>query len=290
MRDIRTVALEAEYFTDSFCPWSWAQEPYYRKLREEFADQIRWRHRLGCTFERWPEDPNDFAGDAAEIDPAQKAKRQEQISLDTRIPIDVGIWQEDPPISAYLANLAVKAAGLQGPDLEDAYLRRVREAVFTERQPLKHIEALLELARRVPGLDPDQLRRDIKSGRARQALREDWEAARRPVPEAKDLQEEAEHIRYGYPTIVLRNASGDYRVVDGETPYEACVQVIQELEPRIQRGAPPTVEAFVNKHPCVTTKEVSVVCELPWEDAEAALERLGWHRRPVGHFCVWERR
>lgn len=283
--------IRAEYFTDPLCSWSWGNEPHYRKLREEFGEQIQWRHRLGGLMERWSEDFYDPLYQLTGGDAEALARHQEEVSLTTRMPIDVGFWLENPPSSTHPACTAIKAAGFQGADLEDLYLRRVREGFLTERRRLDNKEALLKLAKEVPGMDPDRLRKDIDSDAAKQAFREDWEAARRPVPEARDTKVTEGHLRYSFPTLLLFNDSGEYRVLDSDNTYQDYLTAIRELN-GLKRGAPPSTEAFVRKYRHVTTKEVAVVCEVSWEEAEAALEKLAkssvLRKRPVGHFCMWE--
>lgn len=40
-RGTQMKKITAEYFTDPLCSWSWGNGPKYRKLREEFGDQIK---------------------------------------------------------------------------------------------------------------------------------------------------------------------------------------------------------------------------------------------------------
>ena len=284
--------VKAEYFTDPLCSWSWGNEPHYRKLKEEFGNQIQWRHRLGGLMEKWSEDFYDPLYNLTGGDVNSLAKHQEEVSMKTRMPIDASFWLENPPSSSHPACIAVKAAGLQGFDLEDNYLRRVREGFLTEKRQLDSGDALLKLAEGVPGIDLNRLQKDIDGGAAKQAFHDDWEAARHPVPEARDIKVTEGHLRYSFPTLLLRGGTGEYRVLDAENIYEDYLTAIRELAPGIKRGAPPAIETFVRKYRHVATQEVSVVCEVSWEEAEAALERLEKastvRKRPVGHFCLWE--
>ncbi|MDD5434342.1 MAG: DsbA family protein [Nitrospira sp.] len=272
--------IRAEYFTDPLCSWSWGNEPHYRKLREEFGDQIQWRHRLGGLIKRW-------SGNSKEM-----ARHQEESSLKTQMPIDASFWIENPPASSHPACIAVKAAGLQGADFEDAYLRRVREGFLTEKRQLDNKEALLKLSGEIPGISIDRLRMDIDSDAAKQAFQEDWEAARNPVPEARDTTVTEGRLRYSFPALLLTNDSDEYRILDGDNIYVDYLTAIKELAPEIKRGTPSDVETFVRKYRHVATKEVSVVCDISYEKATDALKKLRDARivrkRPVGHFCMWE--
>lgn len=272
--------IMAEYFTDPLCSWSWGNEPHYRKLREEFGDQIQWRHRLGGLIERW-------SGDAKEM-----ARHQEEASMKTEMPVDSSFWIENPPTSSHPACIAVKAAGLQGADLEDAYLRRIREGFLTEKRQLDNKEALLKLAGEIPGISIDRLRMDIDSDAAKLAFSEDWEAARSPVPEARDTTVTEGRLRYSFPALLITNDSGEHRILDGDNTYEDYITAIKELSPEIKRGTPPDIETFIRKYRHAATIEVCVVCEVSREEAENTLEKLVnasiVSKRPVGHFCMWE--
>jgi hypothetical protein len=229
-----------------------------------------------------------FGGDFEQI-----ARHVEETSVKIRMPIDSRLWLEQPPSSTYPAVIAVKGVGLQGADLEDLYLRRVREGFLTERRALDTFASLLHLAKEIPGIDTHRLSADIESGTAERVFREDWQACRTPVPEARDTTECQGWTRYCFPTLILTNESGIYRILDIDHTYEDHLTALQELAHEIHRGIPPSIEALVDTYPSVATEEVSVVCEVSWETAEKALESLvhagRMRRRPVGHFCLWER-
>jgi protein-disulfide isomerase-like protein with CxxC motif len=284
--------LLAQYFTDPLCSWSWGNEPYYRKLRAAFGEQIQWRHRLGGLMERWAPtfyDPlyNLRGGDAEAL-----ARHQEEVSLLTQMPIDVAFWSEHPPASTHPICIAVKAAGLQGAEIEDQYLRRVREALLTEKRRLDGTAAFVALAHDIPAMSVRDFRSNLTSKQAQEAFREDWAMARSPAPGARDTKEVEGHVRYSFPTILLHNTAGKYRVLDADHSYDECIRAVQELDPRATRRPPPAIEQFAVEYPRFATKEVVVVCEMAWDDAEEWLTRRvqegALRKRPVGHFCMWE--
>ncbi len=284
--------LTAEYFTDPLCSWSWSNEPHYRKLKEEFGEQIDLHHRMGGLMEKWSEGFYDPLYDLKGGDAKALAEHQEEVSLINRMPIDVGFWFEHPPRSTHPASVAVKAAWFQGREIEDIYLRRVREGFLTERRRLDEKEELIRLAEEVPGMDIERFKRDIDSREAVEAFRSDFEAARNPVPEAQDKKVTEGRLRYSFPTLILENSAGEYRVLDGDNTYEEYLKAIRELAPDIRRFSPPDIETFVYKYRSVATKEVSVVCEVPWDDAEVELERMVdkgmLKKRLAGHFYMWK--
>ncbi|MBI4715413.1 MAG: DsbA family protein [Nitrospirae bacterium] len=282
--------ITADYFTDPLCSWSWGNEPRYRKLREAFGDQIRWRHRMGGLMKDVKQDfplYQKAGGDFESI-----ARHQDEVSLKTRMPIDTGFWRDHPPASTYPAAIAVKGVGLQGFELEDVFLRRVREGFLTDNRPLDSTSEMEKLAAEIPGIDLGRLRRDIESGEAERAFREDWEACRSPYPEARDVTESEGRTRYCFPTLIFYNEAGDRRLLDVDHTHEDHLAALRELAPEIRRAAPPSIETFVKKYRRVATEEVSMACEVSWEEAERSLEKMAKagqiRKRPVGTFALWE--
>ena len=274
--------LYADYFTDPLCSWSWGNEPIYRRLREEFGGQIAWTHRMGGLMEKRSED----------FDPEEMARHQEEASLATKMPVDVSFWLEHPPTSTFPACYAVKAVGFQSHDLEDLFLRRLREGFLTEKRRLDDVEEILKLASEIPGIDVDQLRKDMKSEEVLEAFHKDYEAARNPLPEARDIKDEDGRKRYSFPTLILWAFDGQYKILDGDNTYEEYIDAIKVLTPYMERLPLPSIEDFVRKYKRVATQEVVVVCNVSWEEAERTLEALAsrsiLRKRPVGHFCMWE--
>src|SRR5688500_11109567 len=157
------LAIALLYVTDPACPASWAAEPIVR---------ARTRGREVRLV---------MAGRARETDPRKELAAWLDAGADSGQPVDARLWLEDPPRSTYPACLAVKAAAEQG--LDAALLRRVREGFAVERRRLDGPEALIEVARAVPGLDLDRFRIDLQSNAIVEAFGADLEIARTgPVP------------------------------------------------------------------------------------------------------------
>lgn len=286
------MKLRAEYFTDPLCSWSWGNEPNYRKTRDEFGEQIIWQHRMGGLIENRNEDFYDPQYHIKGSDVKALAKHQEEVSLETQMPIDTNFWFESPPVSTFTICTAVKAAGLQGFEFEDKYLRRVREALLTERRPLNSIQSLIELAKEIPGMNQEKFSLDIKNDRATKDFQADWEAARWPVSNARDIKMTEGYRRYSFPTLLLYNDMDQYRVLDANHSYDLYLSAIKELCPTLIRSICTDIEKFVKKWKRVTTKEASVVCEVKFEEAEKTLSHLAdisiLRKRKAGGFHIWE--
>jgi predicted DsbA family dithiol-disulfide isomerase len=214
--------LELVYYTDPLCCWSWAFEPHWRRLRAEFGAALDCRYRMAGMIADWNSysDPLNSVSRPLQMGPIwREAQHLAGVAVDDRI------WALDPPASSYPACLAVKAAELQSADAADLYLRRLREAVMTQRRNIARREVLLELADELAAaapdrLDAERLGRDLDGQAARDALREDIKEARyRGIGR--------------FPTLTLRNPGGAGIVLVGYRPYEALLSGLARVAPEL---------------------------------------------------------
>jgi putative protein-disulfide isomerase len=237
-------AIEASYYTDPACPWSWALEPNLRRLQVEFGQQIAIRPVMGG---RWPrfEDPQ-----------AQVAEWLEACDR-SGMPFDPRLWLESPPSGSHPACLAVVAAGEQGEAVQAAYLRRVREGLMCGRRKLDALEALVAEAHAVPGMDAARLRRDLGSSATVERFSEQLECTRAlGGPEA-------------LPALVL----GD-RAVRGFVPYEEWRAAALAAGAQPLGEPAPSIEQALRRFGTLATAEVAAACDLPGPRARAALWQL----------------
>ena len=190
-----------------------------------------------------------MAGRARETDPLAELRAWLDAAAESGQPVDARLWLHDPPRSTYPACLAVKAAAEQG--LDEPFLRRCREGFAVERRRLDRPEALIELAREVPGLDLDRFRIDLQSNAIVEAFGADLEIARAgPVPR---IEADGEVV-----------AAGD-----------------------LERAPALAVEDALRAFPRMTTPEVGEVCDLPGPRAPAELWRLALEWRARHHGFLW---
>ena len=241
MADVEQLALT--YYTDPWCPWSWAAEPSLRRLQAEFGDALAIGYVIGGLGGAAP-DPREWLEAGAQ----------------SGMPVDPRAVMASPPRSTQPAGLAVKAVAEQsdpGP-----FLRRLREAIFVERRTPDRGDALLELARdTTPALDLDRLRIAFGSHGPVEALGADLERAR-----GRSL-----------PTLEVGATA-----VDGRAGYDAwrAAVVAGGAEP-VEDGRL-DVEGMLRRFGPATTAEVAAVCDLPGPRAPAELWRraLEWRVRP----------
>lgn len=214
--------IEVIYYTDPLCPWSWALEPQWRRLRYEIGDRLTWRYVMGGMIVNW-ESYHDQLNSVH--NPSQMALQWYQVRQLTGMPVDERIWYDDPPSSSYPACLAVKSAERQGAAMGEAYLRQVREAVMLGRRNVARGEVLIELAEELAGdpppggtLDLEQFRDDLLGAAVRDAFHE-------------DLREVRFRAISRFPTLDLKVGDRPRIALTGYRPYEAIREAIARLVP-----------------------------------------------------------
>ena len=200
-------------------------EPQWRMLLFAFAGRIRWRYRMGAMIGDWEayNDPVNSVHRAGQMAPVWLEAAQV-----SGMPVDPGIWLDpaDRPASSLPACLAVKAAELQSAAAGSAYLRRLREAVMTERRNIARHAVLVELAEECAAtspakLDAGRLSRDLVSCAVRSALHED-------VVEAHRLGISR------FPALAVRGTAQPTGVVlVGWRPFDALAEVVRHAAPEI---------------------------------------------------------
>lgn len=236
--------IEASYYTDPACPWSWALEPNLRRLQVEFGDAVSIRFVIGGLAHAF-EDPR-----------AQVAEWLEACDR-SGMPFDPRLWLEAPPSGSHPACLAAIAAGEQGPELQAAYLRRLREGLMCGRRKLDALEALVAEAHAVAGLDAERLQRDLGSSATIERFGEQLERTRTiGGPEA-------------LPTVVF-----GARAVRGFVPYEEWRAAAVAAGAQPLDEPPPSIEQALRRFGTLATAEVAAACALPGPKARAELWRL----------------
>ncbi|WNI23950.1 DsbA family protein [Streptomyces sp. ITFR-16] len=265
--------LEVVEYTDPLCPWAWGSEPSFRRLRAALSGRARWRRVYAILFDHDDDPPPDPAAETAWY-----ARHLADIGTHTLAPrarslhrVAAGSWP---------ASLTAKAAELQGPEVAERVLRRLRESVFVLGEPADTAELALRCALGVPGLDPDRLARDAASRDVRERVAADRAEARRPVPEVLSVREESPHpgaaketpggeLRYALPTLLFRTSAG-YRVVPGWRPFEAYAAAVDELCPGLlDEPAPLDPAGALERYRSLTEPERLVLADGAWPPPDA---------------------
>lgn len=183
-------------FTDPYCTWCWGSEPTLGKIRETYHDQVSFQNVMGGLVKdvaQFHDPANNIGGDQVF---EQVAAHWKDASSRHRMPVDERVFFDTKGTyrSTHPACIAVKAAEFQGHNQGSRYLRRLREAVETERRGI-HAETIqIELAEET-GLDVNQFKADLASGKAHKAFQKDLNLCR-------------EHGVRGFPAYLLQAADG----------------------------------------------------------------------------------
>jgi putative protein-disulfide isomerase len=261
------MSVQARYYTDPACPWSWAAEAIVRKLMWEFGDELRFRWVMGGLARSYGDEYRDeqagITGEGSCFDGLMA--NWLEVSAETGMPIDARLWRRNPLASSYPACQAVKAAAEQGPDRAYSYLRRLREALMCEVKKLDHAEALIGEAG-AAGLDAARFRIDINSNAITEAFAADLDEVRNPPDEAREaghVTRTEGHERPSFPSVVFVGEDGSRHGVWGWSPYDeyraaALAAGAEVAEQRV----PETIEA-VERFPRATTQEVELLTGKP---------------------------
>jgi predicted DsbA family dithiol-disulfide isomerase len=249
------AVVRTYYYTDPFCPWSWALEPALRKLAVEFMGSFEVRHVM-CGMAREVGDPGHLVSEMLEA------------SEESGMPVDPRVWLADPPRSSHPACLAVKAASEQGDPAP--YLRRLREGIQCRRRKLDTADALLAEARAVPGLDVDRLRVALSSHAILEAFGADLDRCGAVSPEHHSSGSD----RVKLPSLEFRGADGVVHGVYGPSSYPELRAAAVAAGAVASGSGALAVEDALRRFGTMSTSEVAAVCDLPGPRAPAELWRL----------------
>jgi protein-disulfide isomerase-like protein with CxxC motif len=238
--------VQAFYYTDPMCPWSWAAEP--ARLSAERAFAGGW----SLTYV--------MSGAAREFGPVLPiVGRWLEAGARSAMPVDPRLWLDAPPRGSFAACIAVIVAGEQG--LAAPYLRRAREAVALERRALDHAATLVELARDVPGLDLARFQLGLSSHAVLETFGEERARA----------QAEAD----GASRLEVMSDAGPVRVSgDALLDPTAWGSALQSAGAARSDDEPPTIAQALRAHRRLATVEIAATCDLPGPAAPAQLWRL----------------
>jgi predicted DsbA family dithiol-disulfide isomerase len=266
--------VTVDYYTDPFCPWSWAAETVVRTLMMEFGDSLSWTFVM-AGLER------DLSGGrvgAIRLDPADRDRRVEawlRAASEGAAPLDPLIWFESPPSSSQPACTAVKAAAGQADDRGYRCLRMLREEAMCHRRRLDSADALTEVAKEA-GLEPGRFGVDLRSHGTTEELGADLERTAALAAKGHKAKFASDAGGAPLPAVIFVGDDGRDRGVFGLAPYDAYREaataagaVATEPSP-----LPLPIEDALARFGSLTTPEAEQLCDLPGPRAGAELFRL----------------
>lgn len=254
------------YFTDPICSHCWATEPAWRRLMFLYGAQFSVRHVYGGLLPSWEGFRDRSAGIGA---PADVASHWTEVAERYGQPINPAVWLNDPLPSSFPPSVAAHTVRIIAPDLEDAFLRRIRQAVFLEARNIARVDVLRACADDVH-LDPDQFQRlyEVRAG----------------VPGfERDRAEVRELGVRGFPTIMVSGPKGSVRLRGTQSFDTLDEAVVSSLGIQRSRIVPSTRDAL-KALGSGTLREFSTLLDIPDDAAEQALAAVGASQSESG---VW---
>ncbi len=250
-----TKPIKIVYFTDPICSSCWGIEPQLRKLKLEYGDYFEIDYHMGGLLPSW-----DVYSSGGINKPSDVASHWEEAGDYYEMPIDGGVWFEDPFDSSYPPSIAVKAAEIQGKEKGVAFMRKLREMLFLEKKNITKWEYMQQAAREV-GVDTFQFKADYE-GKANDLFQEDLNLGRQLG------------VR-GFPTLFFTDEENNQSLVYGFRPYEAYEETIKKFVPNAQRKRYDRSPLGVfSSFDTLMTKEFAVLTETDLVTAEKSLNGL----------------
>jgi predicted DsbA family dithiol-disulfide isomerase len=247
-------AVHVVYYTDPACPRSWAAEPALRRLEWEFAESLTITYVMGGLAREFSK-------------PLETMRHVFEAAEASGMPVDARLWLDHPPASSYPACQGVKAAADQR--LDGSYLRVVREGLMVERRKIDTVDALVDAARRTPGMDVARFEIDLLSHATAEAFAADLDRARTAAPDTHA----GDPGRVPLPSFEFRGDDGEVHGVYDQPAVEPLLAAARAAGAQRQAERP-GVEDALRHFGRMATAEIAAVCELPGPRAAAELWRL----------------
>ncbi len=229
--------LKIIYFTDPICSSCWGIEPQLRKLKLEYGHVLGFQYKMGGLLPDWSYNCGGISK------PSDVAHHWEEVSEYYDMPIDGGVWLEDPLPSSYPPSIAFKAAQMQDEHKAVSFLRFLREMLFLEKKNIARWDVIKTAAIR-SNLDPDLLQHHFE-GTAKKKFQEDLELAGQLG------------VR-GFPTLFFVDEKGTMEKVYGTKPYSVFESAVHKLIPTVIKSSYPRDWKFLfDKFLSLTSKEFS---------------------------------
>jgi predicted DsbA family dithiol-disulfide isomerase len=222
-------------FSDPACPWGYSENPALRVIEWRYGDQLDWRLVLvGLS-----EDISRYAEHG--FTPLRMASSGLMFRERYGMPFAPN---PKPRLSASSrACRAVIAARQQWPGSEWRVFRALQLANFNTPLLFDDDEQMRAALGAVPGIDADQIVTLIDAPGVLAAYEQDKAETRTAAGSPTELQGKAGNsdgaVRYTAPSLVFETSGGRRLEAGGFQPVEAYDVVIANLDPTLERKAPP---------------------------------------------------
>ena len=236
------------YFTDPICSSCWGIEAQLRKFKLEYGNSVDIDYRMGGLLPSW-----DIYNSGGISKPSDVASHWEEVAPHYKMPIDGGVWLEDPLNSSYPPSIAFKAAQMQDRKKAIAFLRIMREMVFLDKLNICKTENLQEAASKA-NLNVEQWKNDHENNAE--------------VEFNKDLQLARQLGVRGFPTLLFVKGNEIKEILYGSKPYDDLEKRLLKIDAQL-----PKIEYSKNWkdlfviYPTLTTQEFAVLSDISFENA-----------------------
>jgi protein-disulfide isomerase-like protein with CxxC motif len=269
--------ITVTHFTDPGCPFAYSASPALAVLRWRYGDQLDW-HLVTIGL---AEDPQRYID--AGYTPTRSTVGQQSYFKRFGMPL---LMQPRTRVSATSrACRAIVATRLLFPGREDEVLRALQLGWFTTTLLLDEDADIARALARVDGLDVDAVVGAIDVPETVAGYEDDKQQTRSAEGGPTDFQGKARQtdgpVRYSAPSLIFHSTAGQRLEAGGFQTIEAYDVLIANLDPTLERQAPPdeAIEALRRFPDGLVTAEVAAILaqnnQLPDRDsAERALIEL----------------
>jgi 2-hydroxychromene-2-carboxylate isomerase len=272
-------SIAVTHFTDPGCPFAYSASPALAVLRWRYGDQLDWRLvTIGLA-----EDPQRYID--AGYTPTRSTIGQQSYFKRFGMPL---LMQPRVRVTATSrACRAIVATRMLYPGREEQVLRALQLAWFTTTLLLDEDADIAQALARVDGLDVDAVLGAIDAQDTLAAYEDDKEQTRSAEGGPTDFQGKARQtdgpVRYSAPSLVFHSSAGLRLEAGGFQTIEAYDVLIANLDPTLERQAPPeqAVDVLRRFPDGLVTAEVAAILaqnnQLPDRDAaeRALIELVG---------------
>jgi len=246
--------LRVQYFTDPICSTCWIIQPAWKQLNLEYGHCLDIQYIMGGLLPSW----KDCKGKIQS--PSDAAMHWKEVADSYKMPLDAGVWTEDPLSSSFPPSIGFKAAQLQDEQKALLFLRRVREMIFLEKKNIMKWR-FLETAALEVGLDTARFRADYV-GAARDAFEGDLALA-------------AEMGVVSFPTLFFSDAAGNTIRLKGYQHYQDFEKAILQLAPRAEKAVfDREPESLFRHFPTMVDAEFALLSNMLRKEARKVLQQL----------------
>lgn len=249
------TTIDVTYFTDPGCPWGYSALPALRVLGWRYGDQLRWRLvMIGLAEHRSQYEARGYTG---------VTSAQGQLGF-RRYGVPFAPQAKPYASGTSEACRVIVAARIDQPGSEWPVLRALQVAQFTSPIVLDRVEDLRAVLSDVEGADRSALVDRIDDPDVRDAYERDRAETRTAAGTPGELQGKLADtdgaIRYTAPSLVFQR-DGRRLEAAGFQPVEAYDVLVANLDPQLERAAPPaTVVEVLDRFPAgLFTGEVAAV-------------------------------